>query len=146
MTSAPEGFRHRILVEIRFADLDALGHVNNAVYFTYMETARVHYFRDLALWDGIPNELGPIMAKAVIDYKLPLDLSDRVAEVFTRCVRIGSKSMELEHLIRRTRGGQTAVAAAGTIIGVAYNYVTNESILVPESWREKIQRYEAPPG
>lgn len=76
-----------------------MGQVNNATYMTYMETGRIHYFRDLGLWNGLPRLVGPIMAKATVDYLSPLDLDDGRVQVLTRCARLGNKSYEMEHLL-----------------------------------------------
>jgi YbgC/YbaW family acyl-CoA thioester hydrolase len=65
-------------VEIRFADIDAMGHVNNAVYFSYFEQARMAYFKDRVarIWDW--NEDGVIVARNEIDYIYPVFLNDRM--------------------------------------------------------------------
>ena len=52
----PGEFRHRKVIEVRFADTDAMGHVNNAKYLTYMETARTRYIEEVVL--GEPMSLG----------------------------------------------------------------------------------------
>jgi acyl-CoA thioester hydrolase len=138
----PDGFRHMINIDIRFSDLDAMGHVNNATYMTYMETGRIQYFRDLGLWDGLPRLIGPIMAKATVDYKSPLDLDDGGVEVCTRCVHLGNKSYEMEHRIMRYRAGLPEVAAHGLIVLVAFDYPTGQSVVLPDSWRTAITAYE----
>lgn len=139
----PEGFRHRVAIPVRFGDLDAMGHVNNAMYLTYMETGRVSYFRDLNLWDGtMPRQIGPIMAKATIDYKLPVSLEDGTVDVFTRCIRLGYKSYEVEHQIVRYRGDEPELAALGFIVLVAYDYRIGQSVPLLEAWRERILAYE----
>lgn len=139
----PEGFRHRVAIPVRFGDLDAMGHVNNAMYLTYMETGRVSYFRDLNLWDGaMPRQIGPIMAKATIDYKLPVNLEDGAVDVFTRCLRLGHKSYEVEHRIVRYRNDQPELAAQGVIVLVAYDYRLGQSVPLLDVWRERILAYE----
>jgi len=142
MTIPPDGFRHIISIDIRFSDLDAMGHVNNAKYMTYMETGRIQYFRDLGLWQGMPRLIGPIMAKASVEYKLPLDLDDGRIEVYTRCARLGNKSYDMEHLIIRYKGDRPEVAAQGLIVLVAFDYQAGQSIPLPDAWRETIIAYE----
>lgn len=137
-----DGFRHGVEIEIRFGDLDAMGHVNNAKYLTYMETARVHYFRQLGLWNGPSGTVGPIMAKATVEYRLPLDLSDSAARVYTRCCRLGHKSFDVEHLIVRERDGAAAVAASGVIVLVAFDYQAGLSVPIPDDWRGRISAFE----
>ena len=58
MLNAPDGYRHSIPMEIRFADIDSLGHVNNAAYLTYMEQARLRYVRDVGVGSSRPYHDG----------------------------------------------------------------------------------------
>lgn len=142
MTTPPDGFRHHTHIDIRFADMDAMGHVNNAVYLTYMETARLRYARDLMLWDGSPRVIAPILARVTVDYKLPLHLNDEAVDVFTRCSRLGNRSYEFEHLIQRTKDGVAEVVAVGQIVIVVYNYQIGQSVPIPDEWRQKMIEYE----
>ena len=137
----PEGFRHHIPLPVRWSDLDALGHVNNAVYLTYFEQARISYFNELGLWDGSIEKLGLIMARAVIDYKLPLNATDDV-HVFTRTKRLGNKSFDTEQLIARHVGDQLEIAAQGMITIVVFDYQTNTSTPMPQPWRDMLTVYE----
>ena len=139
MSSA--NFRHFTTIGIRFGDMDAMGQVNNAKYLTYMEAGRITYARDLGLWSGgAPGEVAPIMAKATIEYKLPLNLDDKAVEVYTRTSRLGNRSYDMEHLI--VRQGDGAVAAYGLIVLVVYDYTRGESTAIPEAWRAKLVEYE----
>jgi acyl-CoA thioester hydrolase len=134
-------FRHRTLIDIRFADLDVLGHVNNARYLTYMETARIKYVHEVCTPHINWYELGMILAKAVIEYKAPLVYDDR-AEIYPRVSRIGNKSFEIEPVIARMAANQPEVAALCSTTLVAYDYQANRTIPVPDSWRERILAYE----
>jgi acyl-CoA thioester hydrolase len=120
-------FVHREAV--RFRDLDGMGHVNNAVFMTYMETARLNYFRSLGLGDN-PLE-GMILARAEVDFRSPIELGEQV-EVGVRTGRIGTKSFELDQVVR----ADGRVAAEGRFVLVAYDYTTNQSQEIPDSWRE----------
>jgi acyl-CoA thioester hydrolase len=142
MPTLPDGFRHMTSITIRFSDLDAMGHVNNAMYLTYMETGRIQYYRDLGLWQPIPRIIGPIMAKASVDYKLPLNLEDDDVMVYSRCARMGGKSYEMEHQIIRYKEGRAEVAAHGLMVMVAFDYRSGQSIRVPDDWRAKFSNYE----
>jgi acyl-CoA thioester hydrolase len=132
-------FRFSCPVEIRFADMDALAHVNNAKYFTYMETGRLQYFRQIVGWQGDRSELGVILARAACDFKLPLALGD-LAEVHVRVTRIGEKSFEFGYMI--VRKPDQEVAAIGSSVQVAYDYEMNTSIRIPDEWRQKMLAYE----
>ena len=142
MIALTDGFRHMLPMDIRFSDLDAMGHVNNARYMSYVELGRIQYFRDLGLWNGLPRDIGPIMAKATIDYKSPLDLDDERIEVYTRCVRLGNKSYDMEHRIIGYRAGNAKLAAQAVIVLVAFDYQAGQSITLPDDWRAAIIAYE----
>lgn len=140
---ALEYYRHNIPVEIRFADLDSMGHVNNAIYLTYFEVGRIRYFRDLNLFeDRFKTSVGPIIARSVIDYHQPITLDDNPITVYTRTVRLGSKSCDMEHVVVRTRDGEAHVAAVGKIVLVAFDYKANSSVPLPDNWRTQITAYE----
>jgi acyl-CoA thioester hydrolase len=119
-------FVHREAV--RFRDLDGMGHVNNAVFMTYMETARLNYFRSLGL-GGNPLE-GMILARAEVDFRSPIELGEQV-EVGVRTGRIGTKSFDLEQEVR----ADGRLAAEGKFVLVAYDYAASVSREIPEEWR-----------
>jgi acyl-CoA thioester hydrolase len=91
-----EGFSVVVPIQVRFRDLDALGHVNNAVYLTYLEVARAAYFSRLE-----PDWVGKghfILARAEVDFLRPILLQDPV-EVGVRVVRLGRSSFDMEYLV-----------------------------------------------
>ncbi len=95
---------------VRFSDLDGLGHVNNAVYATYFESARIAYL-------GAKSFEGMILARLEIDFRSPVRFGERV-EIGTRPGRIGAKSFALEQELRA--GGR--VAAESRSVLVSYDY------------------------
>ena len=126
-------------IEVRYADIDAQGHVNNAKFFTFMEHARYKYIERVGLWqvaDGFEN-LGQIVASTTCDFKRPVCLGQVVA-VAARMVRLGTKSLEME--FRLTVEG--AEVAVGRSVQVAYNFKTEQSVAIPDRWRELIGRFE----
>ncbi len=141
MVTPPAGFRHHYPLQVRWSDMDALGHVNNARFLTYLEQARIHYVRDLKLWEGKPDKLGLIIAKVVIDFKLPLFATDDV-HVFTRTVRLGRRSLETEQWVARLGDDQLEIAAQARITIVVYDYAANQSTPIPEAWRALMRAYE----
>ncbi|MFK5927766.1 MAG: thioesterase family protein [Desulfuromusa sp.] len=70
-----ENFNFNIPIEIRFVDLDAYGHVNNALFFTYLETARVKLFQQY-FGAFLDSELMFLVVRAECDYRLPIELND----------------------------------------------------------------------
>lgn len=134
-------FRFFQPIEIRYADLDPQGHVNNARYLTYFEQARVNYLIHLGLFDGKQSfmQIGIIIADAHVTFKEPLYFHTD-AQVGARISRIGNKSMQMEYTIRDMDTGLEAASGATTI--VTYDYATQQTIRVPDYWREVIARFE----
>ena len=114
-------FKHKTPIQVRFKDIDALGHVNNANHLSYIEHARVHYFNDAVGANINWSEEGIILAKAIIDYKMPILLNDKVF-VYTRCSRTGNKSFDLEYMIVKEENGKEVVLATATTVMVCFNY------------------------
>lgn len=112
---------------VRFRDCDAMGHVNNAVFSTYLEESRIGVLGGL-------NEF--ILARVEIDFRSELRMGEEV-EVRTRCSRIGTKSFDLEHVI--SASGGRVVAEAKSVL-VSYDYKLGESIDVPEALRTRLER------
>jgi len=124
-----EGFPFVHRETVRFRDLDGMGHVNNAVFLTYLEQARLAWFGSddsFALNDVI-------LARTEIDFRSPLQVGE-VVEVGVRPARVGTKSFELEYELRV---GERTVAEAKSVL-VGYDYERGESIPVPDRWRRRL--------
>ena len=133
-----DGFRFVHLQEVAFRDLDVFGHVNNAVYLTYLENARIAYLRDVLGIDSL-EDLLVIVANVNIDFRTRASLGETL-EVGARVSRIGTKSFDLEHELRGPDG--RLVAAAATTL-VTFDYRGDTTMPVPDLWRERIEAYEA---
>lgn len=141
MTDQLSVFRHKTLIQIRFKDVDSMGHVNNANHFTYFELARMKYFREVVGEQIDWNTQGIILAHLEIDYKIPILLQDEVW-VYSRISRFGSKSFEVEYKIVKIQGTSELICATGKSVQVCFNYETNQTIPVPSSWKAKAELYE----
>jgi acyl-CoA thioester hydrolase len=131
-------FHHPI--EIRYADLDPQGHVNNASFLTYFEQARVNYLIHLGLFgkDRPFLEIGIIIAEATVAFKAPV-LFGMDVRVGVCVSRLGNKSMTMEYDISDANG---TVYATGSTAIVTFDYNTHATVPVPETWREKILAFE----
>jgi len=135
-------YRHKTKIEIRFSDLDAFNHVNNACYLTYIEQARIAYFNDIVGWDYNWSKRGIILAKASVDFIYPIHINDRI-EIYTRCNRMGNKSFDLQYrLVKIDNEKEVLIADASTVM-VAFDYTEQKSIEVPVEWKNLIHSYEA---
>lgn len=136
-----KGFKHKSDIQIRFKDIDALGHVNNANHLSYFELARVNYFNDVIGVNINWAKQGIILAKISVDYKLPVLFEDKIS-VYTKCNRIGNKSFELIYSIIKDDKGKEILLATGESVLVCYDYTTNRSIEMPKEWRDKMELYD----
>ncbi len=132
-----EGFSFTCRREVEFRDVDLAGHVNNAVYLTYLENARLAYLRD-ALGDDFLYELSLILARIEVDFRSPARLGEAL-EIGARVTRVGTKSFDMEHEIRASDG--RLVLEARSVL-VAYDYTAEAPMAVPDEWRRRIADVE----
>lgn len=131
--------RYQVPIQIRFRDTDMLGHVNNAVYLSYIEIVRLEFFKNiLAPIDWSKQAF--ILARAEVDFRIPALINDDLAaELWVS--RIGSKSFDFSYqIVKATPDGKVEVAAAVTVM-VAFDYETQKSIELIPLWREKLEAY-----
>lgn len=136
-------FRHFTPIQIRFKDIDALGHVNNANHLSYLELARISYFEEVVGSNINWSKKGIILANCHIDYLSPVYLKEPL-KVSTRCSRIGTKSFTLEYEVLCERKGKDVCAAKATTVLVCYDYETSTPITMPTEWKEKLVSFDAP--
>jgi acyl-CoA thioester hydrolase len=136
-----KNFKHKIKISVRFSDLDALRHVNNAAYLSYLEEARIAYFNDVLDLPRNSLNIGAIIARIEIDYLRPIVLGDEV-EILTRVSKIGNKSIDVEHLLILVREGENSHAAAAVTKLVSYDYKKLQSVVISDEIKDKIRAYE----
>ena len=120
-------FVHR--EHVRFHDLDGMAHVNNAVFSTYLEEARLAWFGD-----ADRSRLRTcILARTEIDFRSPVQIGE-VVEIGVRPARVGTKSFDLEYELR----ADGRVVAAGEERPRRYDYERAESSLDPRRWRRRL--------
>lgn len=136
-----KNFRHCTKIQVRFVDIDKLGHVNNATFLSYFETARVQYFRDVIgdIIDWIKT--GLIIAKTTIEYKIPVVLEDEVY-AYTKITRFGNKSFEISNYLAKKSGNEEMLCCEATSTLVCVNYDTKETVLIPEEWKKRVNAFQ----
>ena len=92
-------------------------------------------------WKYDWNRQGIILARAEINYRLPVHFRDD-ASILTHCSRIGSKSFDLEYMITKNDHGKEILLAEGKTVMVAFDYDAGSSIPVPEKWISSIKNFE----
>jgi acyl-CoA thioester hydrolase len=129
------GAAHEKRVEIRWRDVDAYEHVNNAVYATYLEECRDEWLgavlgSDDGVWDFV-------LARVAIDFRRELKQSDDAVVVTCRAVRIGTSSVTTREEIRTLDGELSAEAEA---VLVARNRDTGRSQPLTDAQRSALER------
>ena len=131
-------FHHRTRVEVRFRDLDAFGHVNNAVTTSYVEHGRIRYLRDVLGFSPV-GEMPMILAMIQVDYVTPIYFGEYV-EVASRVDWIGTTSLAMSH--RLSAGEDEHEVARAASVLVAYDYAESKPMPVPQEWRSTLTEYE----
>ncbi|UCD90043.1 MAG: acyl-CoA thioesterase [Desulfobacterales bacterium] len=125
-------------IEVRFRDLDALSHVNNAVYFTYFEEGRKNFSKAIFQVSD-PSGFTFILAYIQCDYLMPVKFDDHI-KLQMWVQNIGTKSFGFGYMIVDA-SDTSVVYATGESVQVCYNYAENKSIEVPVSMKKKLSAY-----
>jgi acyl-CoA thioester hydrolase len=127
---------------VQWGEMDELGHVNNVVYLRWFESARMEYFSRTHLWERVRTDgVGPILARATIDYRIPLSYPDEVRCACT-VLKLGNTSLTMG-LRLRSRRFERAIAAEGEAELVMVDYKTNRKVPLAPELRAAIERLEA---
>ncbi len=118
-------------IEVRFSDIDAYGHVNNAVYFTYLETARVKFFKEHLEHLMLEGVLF-LIVKAECEYKKPIGLSDTVL-ITIGVENIGNSSFTLTY---KVHDQNSQIFALGKTVVVSFDAKNQKPIKIPEKFLE----------
>jgi acyl-CoA thioester hydrolase len=113
---------------VRFRDLDSMGHMNNAVYATFLEQARLAFLSQYGA-----HVQNMILARLEIDFRSPVEFGETI-EIAVTPTRIGTKSFDLEYVLR---AAERVVAEAKTVL-VAYDYAEARSVEIPDEWKERL--------
>ena len=136
-----EGFPLISSFTVPFADIDMMQHVNNVAYIRWAEMLRSEYFAQV-MQVPINGDHGMIQATIEFTYERQLHYREKIA-VGIRIPRIGTKSWDFEYEI--WSADEDRRAARGITTMVAFDFVQQHTIAVPQHWREAIASYEAGP-
>lgn len=122
---------HTTTIPIRWGDMDAYGHVNNTVYFRYMEQARVEFLEKCG-YDVIPRESGAVIINASCTFLVPLNYPG-IVEVAMYCGQPGRSSVPTHYEVRLQ--GAQEIYATGDAKIVWMDMATGKSVPIPEKLR-----------
>ena len=130
-------FMHKIPVQLRFNDIDILGHLNNTVYFSFFDTGKAYYFRHI-LGERLDwKKVETVIANIDCAYVAPIYFGENI-DVLTRCVSIHEKSFRLQQVLVEARTGE--VKAVAETVMVSYDPAGKKSIEMPAHYREALTR------
>lgn len=157
--ATPERFAFSFEIRVHWGEVDRMGHVNNAMYARYIESARSEYFAavgmsdarnlapppsNLALPRTTSEKVGPILARLAIDFRRPAHHPDTIT-VQVATTRLGTTSATQRYvLISKEQNG--AVLAEAEVVWVLFDYEKNAPVRLPEALRERIVKLEASAG
>ncbi|MFD3165805.1 acyl-CoA thioesterase [Herpetosiphon sp. NSE202] len=123
-------------IEVRFRDLDGLGHVNNAVYLTYFETLRLKFAIEL-LGAVELADVPFILGEATVRYLIPVFFGDQL-QGSVEVSRIGNKSFTMLYTLKR---GNEIVTQGSTEL-IWFDFKTQRSVPIPDSFRQQVANYQ----
>lgn len=133
-------FKYSVPIQVRFSDIDPYMHVNNGVYFNYLEHARALYLYEVCQWDFVA--IGAVVANIQLDFFQPIRFFDNL-KGYVRCIRIGTTSFTLEQVLMGiTKSGGQVVFAKAAVSMVTIDMKTMKPSPLPEEYGAKIRRQD----
>lgn len=133
-----QDFRHHEPVQLRFNDIDVLGHLNNTVYFSLFDTGKALYMKEVGLRKSGQSRPDTVIANINCTYLKPVVYDDSIF-VLTRCSNIGSKSYTLQQLLVDADGDVRAMCET---VMVRFDQTTGQTTEVTAEERRMIEEYE----
>jgi acyl-CoA thioester hydrolase len=126
-------------IEVRFSDLDALGHVNNATYFSYFEIARIAYLRAVTERPITLDDMRLVIVDAACHYRSPALLGE-VLHAGVRVSHMRRGSFAFEYRIRNSVDGR--LIAEGRTIQAAFDHRAGRTVPIAAELRAQVERFE----
>lgn len=132
-------FRHEVPLQIRFNDIDLLGHLNNAVYIQFFDLGKSRYFQDV-MPEGVDwRHINIVVANINCDFFAPTYITEPIA-VLTTITHMGEKSFALEQRIVNSDNGEVKCIAKTIMVG--FDMTTGKSAPIDPKWVEALEKYE----
>ena len=135
-------FKHITPIQLRFNDFDALGHVNNSVYFSFYDLGKTSYFADVLSKLEVAKEVGVVIGHIEVSFQLPVYPDENVA-VQTAVVEIGNKSFKLlQHLVDLDTNEIKCIC---NTVMVCFDAKTKTTRQISDEWRKAMADFEMNP-
>lgn len=126
-------------LQMRFNDIDILGHLNNTVYFSIYDTGKAYYLNAVSMGQMNWQRVESVIANVNCQFISPIFFGEPI-EILTRCEKIGEKSLTLLQMLVNKDTNQ--VKSLCRTVMVAIDPDTKTSVTVPGKWRKGIDLYE----
>ena len=133
-------FRHSCPIQVRFTDIDQMAHVTNSIYLAYCDIARIGYFSEVLGEQIGQSDESLVIASVTIDFLKPIFLYEKI-NVLTKTIKIGNKSLQMLQQIVNPETGDVKAEVLSVVAG--FNYVAQESMVIPERWKMAIANYDS---
>ena len=135
-------FNHITPIQLRFNDFDALGHVNNSVYFSFYDLGKTSYFNEVLPDVSMSKEVGVVIGHIEVSFLLSVYPGEHVA-VETAVVEVGNKSFKL--LQRLVDVDTNVVKCICQTVMVCYDAKTKSTRAISDEWRKAMADFEGNP-
>lgn len=135
-------YRNRLPIQLRFNDIDVIGHVNNTMYFSFFDLGKTAYFEAVRGTHIDWSNADIVIRHIESDFLAPTFYKDQI-EVDTAVIKLGNKSLQMEQRIIETRTNQVKCVCRTVMVG--FDPQTNESKEISPCWKEAIRAYEKNP-
>lgn len=136
-----QGYPVIVRYPLRWGEMDALGHANNARFFTWFESARIALFEQVGIDASVPSGCGPILATTTCDFLKPIRYPADL-EIGARVGRIGNTSFLTEYAVHLA--GEPQPAARGSGVVVMVNYTHGTKVPIDDALRSALQALGSP--
>lgn len=134
-------YKHKISLKLRFSDFDLIGHLNNAKYQTFLEEARIHYFREVIGANTSNWKFNSVVSTITINFIKPIEYGDEIT-LYTRFHNFNAKTHEVQNLFIRTRNNTDEIVCQANTLMACFDYDTKLPASFPENYRNKVNAFE----
>ncbi len=132
-------FHQESPIQIRFNDIDLLGHVNNTIIQEYFDLGRMQYIKAAFNGQLFEGETALIIASINTDFLMPVLMPDNLM-VKTAIIKIGNKSLQMEQHLVETQTQKVKTVCKSVLVGI--DKATQQAVEIPQEWRNKISAIE----
>lgn len=140
MELTEEKFKHTLPIQIRFNDIDAVGHINNNIYFSYFDLGKTYYFEQMKASNVSWTDGFIVVASITADFISPIFYKESIV-VDTKISKLGNKSLVMLQQLRSIKTNEIKCRCKSII--VAYDAALQTSMLIPDVWKKSIAEYES---